>query len=203
MKNYRKAAVLLASAAAAVWLSGCGGGTWSGEGADTTTIGIDREGHVTEVVVEDFSEAYYQIEELKATVEAEVAAYNTGHLIPGGDAPVTLDGITKKGEQVRMKTYYATPQDYAGFTQENLYYGTLRQAAFRGFEMPSKLTDGKGAEYAVSDGDKNHHVVFTDGHDRIVTPYKIIAYTKGVQLISDYEADFSATEGRGAVLLEK
>ena len=184
-------------------LAGCGKKEWTGEDVGVTTLGIDRDGRVLEIVVEDFGESYYDCQELRGTIESEIADYVSEAGSPEDEPPVVLNDVSESDNRVRTSILYQTPEDYGAFTQETLYYGTLRQAGLRGFEMPSVLTDAEGASYTIRDEDANRHVIFTDGHDHIVTPYKIIACTKGVILVSETEADFSGTEKRAALLLAK
>ncbi len=185
-------------------LAGCGEEEWNGADAQVTTLGIDKEGHVLEVIVEDFAESYYDEAELKQTLEANIAAYiaDAGQSEEEGK-PITLQEIKKEGTKICVRTEYLTTEDYTDFTYENLYYGTVRQGRLRGYEMPSRLESVDGGIYGVGDADADHHAVFSDGRDHIVTPYKIIAVTPGVTVLSDREADFSGAEGRGAVLLDK
>lgn len=192
-------AVLLAAV-----LAGCGDKEWNSADAQVTTLGIDKDGQVLEIVVEDFAESYYDEAELKQLLESDIASYlaeEDGE--DGKEASVVLNEIKKEGTKIRTSTTYRTTEDYTGFTMENLYYGTVRQGRLRGYELPSRLNSAENQPYQVTDADADNHVVFSDGKDHIVTPYKIIAATEGVSVLSDREADLSGTEGRAAVLLEK
>ena len=190
--------ILLASC-----LYSCGEPEWTGEDVTSTTLGINTDGSVLEVVVEDFDKDYYDLDELRETIESDIADYNGSGDADDKDAPIKLLDVAMEGSSVRTRTTYAGTNDYGRFTREPLYYGTVRQSGFSGFEMPSILDSGGGEDYAVSSDDYDKHVIFSDGHDRIIAPYKIIAVSKGVRLISETEADLSETEGRSALLLIK
>ncbi|MCR5675709.1 MAG: hypothetical protein K6G16_08375 [Lachnospiraceae bacterium] len=196
--------IMTVLAALLITLCGCGSGEWTGDSAEVTTLGIDKDGHVREVIVEDFSENYYSLDELRASMESDVKAFLAANGAANAESPaVVIDSIEQKGSTVRTVSTYRTAEDYGDFTLETLWYGSLRQAGLRGYELPSLLTDREGASYTAGADDKDNHVIFTDGHDHIVAPYRIKAVTKGVKLVSDTEADFSGTEGRAAILLEK
>ena len=188
----------------AVMLAGCGNSEWNSADAQVTTLRIDKDGKVLEIVIEDFAESYYDEAEFKDLLESDIASYVADAGGSGGSgAPIVLNEVKKEGTKIRTSTTYETAEDYSDFTLESLYYGTVRQGRLRGFELPSRLNSSENKPYQVSDADADNHVIFTDGKDHIVTPYKIIAATEGVSVISDNEADFSGTEGRSAVLLEK
>ncbi|MBR5115917.1 MAG: hypothetical protein IK096_02520 [Lachnospiraceae bacterium] len=188
----------------AVMLAGCGNSEWNSADAQVTTLRIDKDGKVLEIVIEDFAESYYDEAEFKDLLESDIASYIADAGGSGGSGtPIVLNEIKKEGTKIRTSTTYETAEDYSDFTLENLYYGTVRQGRLRGFELPSRLNSAANKPYQVTDADADNHVIFTDGKDHIVTPYKIIAATEGVSVIADYEADFSGTEGRSAVLLEK
>ena len=184
----------------ALSLASCGSPEWTGEDVTATTIGINADGSVLEVVVEDFAEDYYDLDELKQIIESDIAEYNSES---GEEEPIKLLEAAKEGGRVRTRTTYKSTEDYGKFTREPLYFGTVRQSGFSGFEIPSVLDNGGGEDYNVSPEDKEKHVIFSDGHDRVVSPYKILAVSKGVKLISETEADLSETEGRSALLLVK
>ena len=187
----------------AVCLTSCGSPEWTGEDVTATTIGINADGSVLEVVVEDFDEDYYDLDELKQLIESDITDYNKGKEKDTGDAPIKLLEAVREDGKVRTRTTYGSAADYGKFTREPLYYGTVRQSGFSGFEMPSVLDNGGGEEYSVSPEDSDKHVIFSDGHDRIVSPYRILAVSKGVKLISETEADLSEAEGRSTLLLVK
>ncbi len=188
--------ILLASC-----LYSCGEPEWTGKDVTSTTLGINTDGSVLEVVVEDFDKDYYDLDELKQTIEEDIADYNGD--ADDKDAPIKLLDVVMDGSNVRTRTTYAETNDYGKFTREPLYYGTVRQSGFSGFEMPSVLDSGGGEDYLVSPDDYDKHVIFSDGNDRIIAPYKIIAVSKGVRLISETEADLSEADGRSALLLVK
>ncbi len=181
-------------------LTACGESEWTGDDAQVTTLGINKDGKVREIIVEEFAESYYNIDDLRKQFEEEIDAYNSA---AGGDKRITLKELKQVGSVVRSCSDYLSVSDYTSFTKEPLYYGTLRQARLRGFEISQKIRAAGGGEYLISEKDDELHVIFTDGHDHIVTPYKIIACTEGVKIVSDKEADFTGTEGRSAVLLAK
>ena len=69
--------------------------------------------------------------------------------------------------------------------------------------MPSSLKDREDAVYSVRDADAARHMIYSEGHDHLVTPYKIRAVSDGVVVISDYEADLTDSGERAAVLMEE
>ena len=55
-------------------LAGCGDKEWNSADAQVTTLGIDKDGQVLEIVVEDFAESYYDEAELKQLLESDIAS---------------------------------------------------------------------------------------------------------------------------------
>ncbi len=183
---------------------GCGDDTWTGKDAEVTTIGIDAKGRVTEVIVEDFQQSYYSVDGLRDSFEEMIADYlddigASGEKTP----PVVLEEIEEKNGKIRTRTTYETTEDYGDFTLESLYYGTVRQAKFYGYEVPATLIAAEGGVYTVSEGNGNNHVVFCESRTHVVTPDRILAATAGVKLVSDREADLTRTNGVAVLLLTK
>lgn len=113
-------------------LSGCG----SDDSAVTeTTIEVKKDGSVVHTIVEDFSEAYYSVDELKNMIQSACDSYNAS---AGADSvtveePQLTDGILS----VRMK--YRNAAAYAGFNKQALFVGTVKDAYSAGYDLDVSL----------------------------------------------------------------
>ena len=180
-----------------VILTGCG--SYNGARAETTTIGINTNGSVVNAIVEDFSQSYYDVDELQNSVDTEINDYNSAK----GEDLIKLRKLAKDGKNVRVIMTYHSAEDFADFNQETFYYGTAGSAAEGGITLPDSLndTDAKAAQTSDIKNYADRHVVVTADKSRIVTPYPIAYVSAGVKLVSSTEADLSAVKDDTAVLL--
>lgn len=150
---------LLALAGAAVLLAGCGRKT---ERADETCLEFRKNGEVIHTIAEDFSESYYDVEELKTTVLSQIAAFNE----QSGTERISLDS-TELGEdgKLYMVMTFKSPQDYTSFYRQALFCGTVSGAYTAGYDLDIQLksvkTEGEviGREEILDMGEKHILVV--------------------------------------------
>ena len=96
----------------ALSLSGCGGVSMD---VDTNTLYVGSNGKITEVIVEDFGEDYYQEENGKSGVEVKKYEVKNG--------------------VARLLMEYDGYDSYASFNEAKLYTGTLLQAQADGYDF--------------------------------------------------------------------
>ncbi|MCH4193040.1 MAG: hypothetical protein LKF52_12090 [Butyrivibrio sp.] len=180
-----------------VVLAGCG--SYNGARAKSTTIGLNSNGSVVNAIIEDFSQSYYDVDELKKSIDTEINDYNSAK----GEDLVSLKKLAKDGDNVRVIMTYRSAEDFADFNKETFYYGTASNAAEGGIKLPDSLndTDGKAAQTSAIENYADRKVVVTADKARIVTPYPIAYVSEDVKLISSTEADLSAVKDDTAVLL--
>lgn len=111
----------------ALSLSGCGGVSMD---VDTSTLYVGSNGKITEVVVEDFGEDYYDEEELKSHIDDAVSYYEDT-----GKSGVKVKKCEVKNGVARLLMEYKDAESYAAFNEAEMYIGTLLQAQADGYEF--------------------------------------------------------------------
>ncbi|MEI3177221.1 MAG: hypothetical protein V8S31_02290 [Lachnospiraceae bacterium] len=104
----------------ALSLSGCGGVSMD---VDTNTLYVGSNGKITEVIVEDFGEDYYDEDELKSYIDDAVASYQEEN----GKSGVEVKKYEVKNGVARLLMEYDGYDSYASFNEAKLYTGTLRR----------------------------------------------------------------------------
>lgn len=141
----RKPLILLGIMALTVGLlAGCGT-----PDVVTNTIIVDKNGKVTEALVEDFDKDYYSAEELEAFVEAEIADYEADH----ESGAVKMSGLTVEAGTAKMVMKYADAAAYRDFHKANFYVGTVVDAQSAGYKfdvMFAEVTEGTAGAATVS-----------------------------------------------------
>ncbi len=144
----RKPVILLGIMALMVGLlAGCGTPDVS-----TNTIIVDKNGKVTEALVEDFDKDYYSADELEAFVEAEIAEYETSHEA----GSVKMSGLSVEEGTARMLMKYSNATAYSDFHQANFFVGTVVDAQTAGYKFDTDfyaVTEGAAATTATQGAD--------------------------------------------------
>ncbi len=133
--------LLLIVAGAAALLSGCGKEESAG---DTTRLDFKKDGQIVHTIVEDFSQDYYSLDELKENVEEQIAEYNG----TAGKGGITLDSAEVEEGLIRLVMTFPSAENYSGFYRQALFYGTVKDAFNAGYDLDIQLR-GVGEEGTV------------------------------------------------------
>jgi hypothetical protein len=177
-------------------MAGCGGGK-----NETTAVTIDKDGHVSNVIYEQFDKEYYDVEELSEMAREEVDQYNSQFITP----KITLGDVQAAGDgdYVKVSMSYDSASDYSDFNEETLFYGTIEEARSKGYKISGDLVDGNGeridSSFATDNPDR--HIIITDDRSNIIAPFNIEYATKGVSLLGKKEAKLSDATAESIQLL--
>lgn len=155
----------------------------------STTIFVDKEGKVTETVVEDFSMPQYSQDELNTQIAEEMAAYNA----TAGEDTVTLEYFTVENSIVKTQMTFRTAADYAAFNNVPFFNGTIADALAAGYTLdvilknPANEDETIGIHEILTMQDKN--VLIIESATRLRTESKILYVSEDTVIIDDYEVD--------------
>ncbi len=194
----KKMKMLLTVGVLSTLLGACG---MLGTAIDTTTVSFDKNGKVTETIVEDFSQPYYDVEELKSDISSEIAAYNSNST----DAEAITLGEVKMSEekQIRVEIEFKSYADYKAFNEKELFWGTVADAYGAGYEFTSmRDVNLEGVVLSAADvlekGDM--HMVILNEAQQVIVPGKICYISDGVSLIEEKRA-VNLNEGQNAFII--
>lgn len=196
MIKQKRIALLMAGTLLAALLTACGS-----EPVEVTTIEIDKEGALTSVIYDEFSEDYLSVDELSEMATREIEAYNSEYL----SERVSLGDVEyDKGDKfVKFSMNFKSAEDFSNFNQETVFYGTLGDARDAGYTISTSLVDRAGDSIDASfiEDHPDSHIIITTDKANFKTPYKIRYMSKGVVLLNDKEAVLQDVTGDSATLL--
>nr|MBQ8252218.1 hypothetical protein [Lachnospiraceae bacterium] len=172
-----------------------------GNKVDTTTVSFAKDGEVTEIIVEDFSQPYYDMEELKTDIQAEISQYNAN---AGAEDAVELGDVELTDENVIcVEMNFKSSEDYKAFNEKELFWGTVADAYSAGYEFTSMRDAGQegvvlSAKDVLEKGDM--HIVILEEAQQVVVPGKIAYISDGISVIEDGRA-VNLNEGQTAFIL--
>ena len=104
-----------------------------GGNVDTTTVSFQKDGGVTQIIVEDFSQPYYNAEELERDIASKIAEYNANAGVE--DAIVLKDVKLGENKVINVKIEFKNSTDYKMFNEKELFCGTVADAYKEGYEF--------------------------------------------------------------------
>ena len=116
-----------------------------------SSITINKDGSVESTIVEDFSQDYYDVEELKTMIEDAVAEYKS----QDSSAKVSLKKCERQADIVNVVMEYGDYKAYTGFNEETFFVGTIKDAYEAGYDLDYTL-------HAVSDKTKKKEITKND-----------------------------------------
>lgn len=154
MRHFRKLLVVTAVCLSfgGAFLSGCSEEEPVYVPVTSNTLEVTATGDLIAYIVEDFDKDYYDINELKTMVDAEIAAYNEKNAAMAegaGRAPIIVDKVimaedgSKKAVVALNFENGTVYEDYMG---EQVFFGTVAEAMAEGYELAGVLKSVKKGE---------------------------------------------------------
>ena len=171
------------------------------ESAGVSSVSIDKDGKVTNVLYEEFDKDYYSLDELTNMAEDEISDYNSEYETQR--IMLSEANLLEDESVVKLTMDFESTSDYSFYNQVDLFYGTVEEARNSGYELNLNLVDDKGEKIDPSIIDKNpdRHIIITNDKTNIKTPYNIQYMSKGVTCQGKKEAELHSVTAEYAQLL--
>ncbi len=186
MRHFRKLLVVTAVCLifGGTFLGGCSEQEQVYVPVTSNTLEVTEEGRLIAYIVEDFDKDYYDINELKDMVNAEISAYNEANAslsTEAGRAPVIVDKVMMAEDGSRKAVVALNFQGIAAYMDymgEEVFFGTVSEAINAGYEMEGVLKAVKNGEALIGDklkknGEKKILIV---GDEVTVRTYNAVQY---------------------------
>lgn len=181
--------LLIAAAAGALLLSGCGS-----YDADENTLFIKKNGEIYETNVQTYEGNQYSAEEIQAFIDEEIGAYD-------GEGSVSVEKFEMEGPTAMLTTKYSDAQTYADFNKRAFFNGkvVLAQAEGFSFNVPFfERSEKSSSDTETADGtavprdqvvdNPNLSVVVLSENTLVSLPGKIIYYSEYVKPLDKNKA---------------
>ena len=182
MKRLGKFAVILCLCG--VFLAGCGGAKVP-EVVDTPSISVGKEGEITLWQIGQFDKVYYELSELADMAQREAAAYNAKQ---GREAAVTVEKTEPlDGGRVMVVYRFDGWESCTGFGEEELFYGTVKEAALNGYSLDVNMLNAKDRT-PITTGlsqEEDKKLLITDIKANIYCDRRVISFSEGAQVNED------------------
>ena len=187
-------------------LAGCTGRKVDLSNVTESTIGVNGDGSVEEVVIESFDKEYYSLSDLTAYVNKQVDAFNQANPQEqpkdkkSDDEEITAVSVhyvetDPDAKTAAMALGYLNMDIYDAFNETDFEFLSMEEAASdeRIADIDGLVEVKSGEETTFKDlsAHKHLHLIYTDSSVRIQTNGKIMYYSKNVSLVDDHTVQTS------------
>ena len=163
----KKPVIIAAAAVGMLAFAGCGS-----LNVESNTISLEKNGRITEAIAEDFSQDYYDEEELQSYIDEAVDAFSSEE----GKGKVKTSGYRVEDGKVYLNIRYKDADTYSAFNGVELFCGTIVQAQAEGYKFDTDFVtaeDGKATGTADTQavlGDDKLNVLIVRADTDIIVP---------------------------------
>ncbi len=180
-----------------VFLTGCG----EVQLQDGTNLELMKDGSVTVTYIEEFPSDYYDISELQAMNEEEVAAYNQQK----GVNVVEVLSTDTDGSKLTLAMGYKDIEDYGDMNGVQVFGGTVGQARALGYDLNKSFINIKDGEIITDinwEELEAHHILITNELSTIHTFKNIKYVTENVAMSENKKMATITGEGQAVIVFK-
>lgn len=166
--------------AAVILLIGCS----SAFQPSVTSLYVQKNGEITQAIVESFEKDYYSDREFRSMIEKEVDAYNAQY----GEERITIERLEVEDGTLYLLLGFKDADTYGHYNESYCFSGTVDEALDEGLSFNMDFKDALYEEYSTSDvTEKKSNSVVVLKEEGIVQLEKPIKYvSNNVEVISEH-----------------
>lgn len=166
--------------AAVALLAGCG----SSFQPAVTSLYIQKNGEITQAIVESFEKEYYSDKEFQSMIEKEVDAYNSNY----GEERITIERLEVIDDTLYLLLDFKDADTYEHYNETYCFSGTIDGALDEGLSFNMDFKDAEYEMYSTSEvTEKKNNSVIVLKDEGIVQLEKPVKYvSNNVEIISEH-----------------
>jgi hypothetical protein len=199
-------------ATCAIGLTACGSGSVAIDSAtDGLSFTINKDGSITNSIVEEFGESYYDGDSLKAMIDSAISEYNNG-----AGSKISLKSCKVSDGFANVTIEYDNYSAYSKFNDEDFFVGTVTEANMAGYDLNMTLTDASDSSVTISKpqliGMGDNHIVIIESEKaedgavintvHVNTFDEILYVGNGVTKTGKKSADMNVSSGYGIIVFK-
>lgn len=149
-----------------------------------TSLYVQKNGEITQAIVESFEKSYYSDREFQSMIEKEVDAYNSSY----GEERITIQRLEVVDETLYLLLDFKDADTYEHYNETYCFSGTVDEALEEGLSFNMDFKDADYEEYSTSDvTEKKNNLVVVLKDEGIVQLEKPVKYvSNNVEIISEH-----------------
>ncbi|HCT92776.1 MAG TPA: hypothetical protein DF613_15565, partial [Lachnospiraceae bacterium] len=160
-------------------LMGCG------SPAGETTLSLSKKGVLTQTIVEDWDQTYYDQSELEKEMETAVNA----------NPQVTMKSFRIKSGKATATFVYESAEAYRDFNGVTCFWGTAGEAVAAGYSLAGEYLDSEGKAVSLTtvlNSEKPYYVMILAEPVAVELPGKILCASPVVEIRDSKHARITA-----------
>lgn len=185
-------------------LSGCGQ-TGIPEEIESSAVAVSKKGQIEVHLIGEFSEPYYDLSGLTLLAMEEADEFNAEKKSEDDSVPVTVEGVEMSGEtRVKVSYRFDNWKSYTEFNDDELFYGTVSEAAEKGYISGVVLKSVKDGTLMNEEQLKQEDrmMIITNVPADIYCPGKVTHISDGAALNKDGSVAAAEAEKMVFILLK-
>lgn len=176
MKKWIRAVCLLA---AVLMLTACG----TSFDPAATSLYIQKDGKITQAIVESFEQDYYSLKEFQSMIEKEIDAYNQGF----GEERITISRLEVENDALYLLMDYEDADTYSQYNEVYCFVGTVSEALDKGLPFNMVFKDEAYEEYTAAEAtEKKSNSVVVLKEEGVVELEKPVKYvSNNVEILDE------------------
>ena len=188
MKKWMSAVCVLM---AVLFMTGCGKD--KSFNPSVSSLYIEKNGEITQAIVESFAQEYYSLDEFSAMVQKEVDVYNQKL----GETKITVESTEVKDSVMYLKLHYADADTYRLYNEEYLFVGSVEDALSEGlsFNMIFRDADYEGECTAADVTENKSETVAVAKEEGVIQLEKPVKYvSSNVEILDAHTVEVMPIE---------
>jgi hypothetical protein len=196
----------------AIGLTACGSSTVAIDSTtDSLSFTINKDGSISNSIVEEFGESYYDEDSLKTMIDSAISEYNDDL-----GTKISLKTCKVSNGYANVTIEYDNYRAYSGFNDESFFAGTITEANMAGYDLNVTLTDASDSSVTVSKpqllGMGDNHIVIIEAEKaedgavintvHINTFDEILYVSNGITKTGKKSADMNLSSGNGIIVFK-
>ena len=149
-----------------------------------SSLYVQKNGKITQAIVESFEKEYYSFNEFQSMIEKEVSKFNRNY----GEDRISIERLEVEAGTLYLLLDFQDADTYEHYNEVYCFFGTIEDALTEGLSFNMMFKDAEYEEYSTADvtEDKSRQVVVLK-EEGIVQLEKPVQYvSNNVEVISDH-----------------
>ena len=177
MKKWISALCLLA---VTLLLGGCG----ESFEPSASCLYVQRDGKLTQAIVESFEKEYYSLEEFRSMMKKELGLYNEMF----GEEKITVKRLEEKNDTLYLLLDYVDSATYSEYNEVYCFIGTVEEALENGHSFNMVFKDAAYEEFtaAKATAKKSDHVIVLREEGMVQLEHPVKYVSNNVEVIEEH-----------------
>lgn len=171
-------------------MTGCGKASFK---PSITSIYVQKDGKITQAIVESFEKEYYSLAEFQSMIGMEVEKYNSSY----GEERISIERLdVDSNNTLYLLLDFADADTYEHYNETFCFEGTISEALDEGLSFNMDFKDADYEEYTTSQvTEKKDQSVVVLKQEGIVQTEKQIKYvSNNVEILSEHMVEVMPIE---------